>query len=202
MSKNRRNRPLPALNRLRYGTPTPVTAHPMNYLDTAFSQLAFAWKLHNYALEGRIDLEALDRPITYIDGQSTIFVLPDRVLNSPDDLILAFENNLVIAFGAAAITLNRCREEANIRLAHEIETETDQFASLVYQIRNAFAHDIAEPRWNITNPRYARQYEFGGMRFDLSDVGNSNFSYDHIGGPERLFHIKEYAQNVVWPEFR
>lgn len=171
----------------------------MNYLDTAFSQLAFAWKLHNYACEGKIDLEDLDRPITYSDGGSTIFVLPNKVLNTPGDLILALENNLVITFGAAAITLNRCREEAGIPLTNDIESEVDQFAGLAYQIRNAFAHDIAEPKWNITKPRFARTYRFGGMSFDLSNVGNKRFEYSDIGGPDRLFRIKEYAQEHVWP---
>ena len=35
----------------------------MNYLPTAFAQLAFAWKLYNYGLEGKIDREALDIPL-------------------------------------------------------------------------------------------------------------------------------------------
>ena len=30
----------------------------MNYLPTAFAQLAFAYKLYNYGLEGKIDREA------------------------------------------------------------------------------------------------------------------------------------------------
>ena len=170
----------------------------MNYLETAFQQLAFAWKLYNYACEGRIDLDTLDRPITYTDDDGMILVLPDRILNTPDDLILALENNLGIAFGAAAITLNRCREEAGIALSHDFNSEVDQFAGAAYQIRNAFAHDIAEPRWNITNPRFARVYEFGGMRIDLTTVGTKHFEYADIGGPDRLFHMKEYAQRHVW----
>ncbi|QJP07678.1 hypothetical protein [Pseudomonas multiresinivorans] len=174
----------------------------MNFLDTAFRQLAFAWKLHNYACEGNLDLDVLDRPITYTDGGSSIFVLPDKVLNSHNDLILALENNLVIAFGAAAITLNRCREEAGIALGQDFQSETNNFSAVVYQIRNAFAHDIAEPKWNITDPRYARVYEFGDMRFDLTAVGRKPFEYQDIGGPDAIFRIKEYAQRMVWPDFR
>ncbi|MGX5218156.1 hypothetical protein ACVTMO_05785 [Pseudomonas segetis] len=170
----------------------------MNYLDTAFTQLAFAWKLHNYACEGKIDLDDLDREITYTDGRNSILVLPNKVLQTHDDLILALENNLVIAFGAAAITLNRCREEAGITLAPNFATEVDEFAGLAYQIRNAFAHDIAEPKWNITKARYAREYRFGGMSFNLSKVGNKRFEYSDIGGPDRLFRIKEYAQEFIW----
>jgi hypothetical protein len=170
----------------------------MNYLETAFQQLAFAWKLHNYASEGRINLDELDRPLTYSDGAGIVFVLPDRVLNSQNDLILALENNLVIAFGAAAITLNRCREEAGIRLTSTFASEIENFAGVAYQIRNAFAHDIAEPRWNITDQRFAREYRFGGISIDLTNVGTKHFDYTDIGGPDRLFHMKEFAQQHVW----
>lgn len=78
-----------------------------------------------------------------------IFVLPDKVLDSDNDLILALQNNLGVAFGAAAITLNRCREETGLTLENPIQSEIGQFSGLAYQIRNAFAHDISEPRWNI-----------------------------------------------------
>jgi hypothetical protein len=170
----------------------------VKYIDTAFKQLTFAWKLYNYALKGHISLDALDRPISFQEGR-TILVLPDTVFTSPADIIIAFENNLTITFGAAAITLNRCREEAGVRLADPIITEVDQFASVAYQLRNAFAHDIAEPRWNITNPRYARSYEFGGIRIDLTNVGDKLFEYHDIGGPDVLFTLKKYGENHVWP---
>jgi hypothetical protein len=170
----------------------------LNFVDAAFRQLAFAWKLYNYALEGQINVNELDKPITFTEGNA-VLVLQDKVFATPDDLILALENNLTVAYGAAAITLNRCREEAGIELANPIATEIDQFASVTYQIRNAFAHDIAEPRWNITNPRYARPYEFGGIRIDLTNVGNKHFEYADIGGPDVLFWMKDYATRHIWP---
>jgi len=169
----------------------------MKYIDTAFTQLAFAWKLYNYALDGHINLEELDIPITFEGGRS-ILVLQNKVLKSPDDLILALDNNRTIAFGAAAITLNRCREEAGIRLSNPIVSEIDQFSSVAYQIRNAFAHDIAEPKWNITNSRFARAYEFGGIKVDLNAVCTKLFEYSDIGGVEVLFWMKAYGDRSVW----
>jgi hypothetical protein len=167
----------------------------MRYIDTAFQQLEFAWKLYNYVLEGHINLNDLDKPLTVQEGQS-VLVLRDRLLHTPDDLVIACENNLGIAFGAAAITLNRCREEAGLRLPDPICSEIDQFTSLAYQIRNAFAHDIAEPRWNLKNSRYARMYEFGGIHVDLTHVGSKHFEYSDIGGPEVLFWMKDYGQEA------
>ncbi|MCU7932059.1 MAG: hypothetical protein KZQ90_14755 [Candidatus Thiodiazotropha sp. (ex Codakia rugifera)] len=172
----------------------------MRYLGTAFQQLEFAWKLYNYALEGKFDIGELDKPITFqSEDQSSIFVLQDQLFQSPDDLIIALENNLTITFGAAAITLNRTREEMGIPLPNPIESEQDQCVSLIYQIRNAFAHDISEPKWNINNQRYARIYTFGDLSINLSNVSNKVFEYSDIGGPEFLRIIKDYAEFELWP---
>lgn len=164
----------------------------MNYLDTAFAQLAFAWKLFVYAENGKIELDQLDQPLTFEDGPM-VLVLPDKIFDSYGDLVLACQNNLSVSFGAAAITLNRCREEAGLDLPNPIETECDQFVSLIYQIRNAFAHDISEPRWNMNQERYRRTYEFGGVRVDLTRIENQQpFRYEDIGGPDVLFAMKDY----------
>jgi hypothetical protein len=170
----------------------------VKYLPTAFAQLQFAWKLYNYVLDGGIDLEKLDIPVTFQEKNS-LLVLPGKIFASHDDLILACENNLGVAFGAAAITLNRCREEAGFVLPDPIATDVDQFVALTYQIRNAFAHDIAEPKWNITGPRYSRKYDFGPVHVDLTNVHGKAFDYHDIGGPEVLFWMRDFAEEKVWP---
>lgn len=170
----------------------------MKYLPTAFAQLQFAWKLYNYALERKLDIRNLDVPITFREG-GMMLVLPDRIFENEDDLILATENMLGIAFGAAAITLNRSREEAGIPFPNAIVSESDQFVVLTYQIRNAFAHDIAEPRWEIRNPVFQRKYQFDSVSVDLSNLNGRPFNYRDIGGPDVLFRMREYAETKLWP---
>jgi hypothetical protein len=165
----------------------------MQYLPTAFAQLFFSWKLYNYALDGKIDRESLDSEITFrSEDQRQIFVLPNRIFDNDNDFILAFQNNLTIAFGAAAITLDRARHEAGHNLPDPIQSEKDQCIALIYQIRCAFAHDIAEPRWKIKD-RYRRAYEFDGINIDLTNLDGTVFDYHQIGGPDRLIAIKDYA---------
>ncbi len=171
----------------------------MKYLDTAFAQLAFAGKMLVYAEDGGIDLDRLDQPITFKDGRM-IFALPDKIFDSYDDLVLACQNNLTVAFGSAAITLNRAREDTDLALPNPIDSELDQFVSLAYQIRNAFAHDIAEPRWNMNQERYVRMYEFGGVRVDLTRIESDQpFRYEDIGGPDVLFAMKDYFVGIIDP---
>ena len=161
----------------------------MKYLPTAFGQLAFAWKLYNYGLKGKINAEELDADVTWRD-EGNFFVVP-RALGSADDLIIALENNLVIAFGAAAITLNRVREEMDIPLPDPIETDAEQCIALIYQVRNAFAHDIAEPVWRV-NGRYRRELQFGKVRVNLSQLDGEPFRYEHLGGIDVFYRIKDY----------
>jgi hypothetical protein len=41
------------------------------------------------------------------------------------------------------------------------------------------------------NARYRRLYEFG-LSFDLTSVDGGPFRYEHIGGPERFYAIKDF----------
>lgn len=166
----------------------------MKYIETAFGQLAFAIKLMQAAEDGELNVESIDRPLTIAEGRS-IWVLPDRVLDTPDDLILACQNNVTIAYGAAAITLNKCREEASVPLPDPIGSECDQWVALVYQIRNAFAHDIAEPRWQLTQARYRREYRVGTVYADLRASDGQVFNYHDVGGPEGLYQLKLFGDD-------
>lgn len=167
----------------------------MNYLDTAFAQLGLAIKLMHAAEEGRVKREDVDFPLTISEG-SSILVLADQVVHTDADFINALQNNVSVAFGAAAITLNRCREEMGIPLPNPINTDPEQWTALIYQIRNAFAHDIAEPKWEI-NPRYARHYQVGPVSANLSSLHGKHFSYYQLGGPEALFFLKDYGRAHV-----
>lgn len=179
----------------------------MNYLDSAFAQLAFAAKLYDYAEQGKLDIAELDQPVTFENG-SRVWVLPNQIFHSNDDLRLGCANQLSVAFGAAAITLNRCREEyeqANGRslLAtnRAVPTSEDEhFAELVYQIRNAFAHDISEPRWEIRGAVRRRLYmvdrvgDTARIMVDLTNLHGHAFDYAHIGGIDALHRLREFGQ--------
>lgn len=179
----------------------------MNYLDTVFAQLAFAAKLHDYAEQRKLDMEELDQPLTFEDG-SSVWVLPDQIFHSYDDLRLACTNQLSIAFGAAAITLNRCREEYEKKNGRTLRatngnaptSEDEHLAELVYQIRNAFAHDISEPRWEIRGAKRQRPYmvdridDTARIRVDLTNLHGHVFEYAHIGGIDALHRLREFGR--------
>jgi hypothetical protein len=180
----------------------------MNYLDSAFAQLAFAAKLYAYVEEGKLDIAELDQPLTFEDGRS-IWVLPDQIFHSCNDLRLACGNQLSVAFGAAAITLNRCREEYEQASGRSLRatngdaptSEDEHFAELVYQIRNAFAHDISEPRWEIRGAARQRAYmvdrvgDAARIMVDLTNLHGHAFEYAHIDGLDTLHRLREFGRN-------
>lgn len=170
----------------------------MKYLPTAFANLEFAWKLLVYGEAGEIDLEKLDKDIVFQDDNGRpFFVPPARIFSDPDDLIVALHNNLTIAFGAAAITLHRSIEEAGNRVPRgEFESDEDQCIALVYQVRNAFAHDIAEPKWEMRNPVFEREYIIADKVFDLRELNGKNFQYEDFD-IEALFFLKSYAEEYL-----
>ncbi|MDZ4381358.1 MAG: hypothetical protein U0942_08465 [Parvibaculum sp.] len=171
----------------------------MQYLPTAFANIEFAWKLLVYGEAGEIDLDKLDVEIVFQDHNGRpFFVPPARIFSAPEDLILALQNNLTIAFGAAAITLHRSIEEAGHRVPRgAFVSEDEQCIALVYQVRNAFAHDIAEPKWEIRNPVFAREYVIAGKTFDLQKLDGREFRYEDFS-VESLFLLKTYAERNLF----
>ena len=174
----------------------------MKYLPSAFANVEFAWKLLAYGESGEIDLNKLDICIVFQDDTGRpFFTPPARIFSDPNDLIIALQNNLTIAFGAAAITLYRSIEEAGHTMPQgQIESEEEQCIALVYQVRNAFAHDIAEPRWEIRNPVFKREYVIGEETFDLRELHGHAFRYEDFG-VESLFYLKDYAEQRLFGNY-
>jgi hypothetical protein len=100
-----------------------------------------------------------------------------------------------MAFGAAAIALNRRREENRVPLPDPINTVEEQWCAFFYQIRNAFAHDIAEPKWHIKKPRFAQAYEISAhSKADLTDPNGTSFEWSHVGGPAVIVPLKYFGK--------
>lgn len=165
------------------------------YINEAFAQLDFALRLFHHVEEGKIDLEEFNAPLRYEDD-GMVFVCSEQLFASQENLHAAVWNNVGISFGAAAITFNRVREELGHKVPDPIDTEADQLIALVYQIRNAFAHDISEPRWRMNN-RYQREYRVGSIYADLTDGNDTPFEFQQVGGPDALKEMYDYGRNSL-----
>jgi hypothetical protein len=88
---------------------------------------------------------------------------------------------VAMAFGASALVLDRAFEiMGKSRDATAID-DMDQLRTMVYMVRCAYAHGIAEPRWEVKD-KYLRTLNFNldGVRMclDLSELNGEPFNFD------------------------
>lgn len=168
------------------------------HVDTAFLQLAFAIKLNTFMIEHPFDRGIFDIDPT-ITSEGNCVCLPGNQFHTDDALLLASENNISIAFGAASITLwEAIREHGSISSKSlKPQANGDQsLAALSYMIRCCFAHGSAAPKWSIQDPKYRCTYYLGNKVIDLSSIQNDQvFDYKSIGGYETLWMLKGEARH-------
>jgi hypothetical protein len=170
-----------------------------DHIETAFLQLSFAIKLWNYFDTNQIDKEKFDIDLTIQDKDNCV-CLSSGEFRTYDDLILASENNISIAFGAATITLWEAIREHSAIVTKQLNPNSCQkhlLAALSYMLRCCFAHGTAAPVWSIRDKKYKILYRLGNKSIDLSTFTNGQaFDYQSIGGYETLWLIKDEAKNA------
>lgn len=166
------------------------------HIATAFLQLSFAIKLWIFLEEYPIDKEKFDSA-ALIQSPENCVELPKGEFHTYQDLQLASENNISIAFGAAAITLWGAIREHNSFEPKKISPQTNpegNLAALSYMLRCCFAHGSAVPVWSILNEKYKTKYLVGNKTIDLSVISNGEpFSYESIGGYKTLWLLRDDA---------
>lgn len=166
------------------------------HIATAFLQLSFAIKLWIFLEDYPIDKEKFDTT-TLIQSPENCVELPRGEFHTYQDLQLASENNISIAFGAAAITLWEAIREHNSFVPKKINPQANTKENLValsYMLRCCFAHGSAIPVWSILNEKYKTKYRVGNKTIDLSVINNGDpFNYGSIGGYKTLWLLRDDA---------
>ncbi|MCX7553126.1 hypothetical protein OS175_04495 [Marinicella sp. S1101] len=72
--------------------------------------------------------------------------------------------------------------------------------SIIYQLRNAFAHTPLTPKWDVKKT-YKREYSLKLfsqiISVDLTELDGQDFNLDQIGGVLSLFELIEYCKQTV-----
>lgn len=170
------------------------------HIDTAFLQLSFAIKLWHYLDEHPINKDEFDIALTIQDHHNRVCLAGDE-FPAYQDIQLASENNITIAFGAAAITLwEAICEHSSIKTEYLNPTngKRDELAAFSYMLRCCFAHGVAAPIWSIKN-KYKVRYHIGNKIVDLSALDGKPFDYQSIQGYETLWLLKaeSYANGLI-----
>ena len=163
------------------------------HIETAFLQLSFAIKLWHYLGEHPIRKDEFDIALTAQDQRNCVCLAADE-FPTYQVIQLASENNITIAFGAAAITLwEAIREHSSINLGclNPANGKRDELAAFSYMLRCCFAHGMAAPVWSIKSNKYKVRYHIGNKIIDLSALDGMPFDdYQSIGGYDTLWQLK------------
>jgi len=151
-----------------------------------------------------VELKKLDKrdfdtdTLIHLEDDSLNF--PDNSFNTYDDLIRAAQNNYQIALGFSAIALESGLQDAGLNNNPTDMSPQGQLRTLVYMIRNAFAHDMMIPCWRV-NDRYKRtldiQLSTRPLQVNLSELDGRPFGDRAIGGISRYFEIKDAVLRLV-----
>ncbi len=164
-------------------------------VEIAFRQLEFAIKLLSFCELGHISPSDFD-----IDHH---VMLKDESLNFPrgnfndlDSIIRAASINVLQAFSASVLVLDQAFDAAGLKPDPEAAGNDDQLRVLVYMVRCAQAHGIAEPRWDVRG-KYLRTLtvSIGGrtISLDLPKWHGKVFTVDQIGDYPNWYRIRDAA---------
>jgi hypothetical protein len=132
-------------------------AEALENVEIAFLQLEFAIKLMNH-----VELDKLD-PRRFDEGEHIVDLGAERLefrrahFDTKDKLGAATEVCFKIALGASALALDEAFKAAGFDARHtEAKDNVGRLCILVYMVRCAYAHGVAEPRWEVTKGKFRR----------------------------------------------
>lgn len=160
-------------------------------VELAFRQLEFAIKLMYYCEDGHLNLTSFN------EDNTVLFTTGSMVFNSRstrEETVACSKINVGMCFGASAMALNTAFELASIdRSKHDV-------AMIVYMVRCAFAHNIADPKWEVRG-KFLKNIDFpmdrGQIHIDFTSLNGQPFKYEHIGDLPNWYRIKNLSIDII-----
>lgn len=181
--------PTPELNR-----DTKITMEEaLEDVRIAFLQVEYAIKMLTYVEEGNIAPTVFDTDHTILLPNGNLG-FPIGHFSDPDNLIRAANVSVSLALGASALTLDKAFEVAGIQRDPLSEDDLIKMRTLVYMVRCAYAHGIAEPRWEVrgrNKQKMSVNVRSVEIELDLDALHGEVFGFDQIGGHHMWFQIRD-----------
>lgn len=164
-------------------------------VDIAFKQLEFTIKLLSYCESEKIKPEDFDtHHLVVLKGGSLNF--PSRHFGNTDSLVRAARISVLLAFSASVLVLDKAFEIIGMASNPESTDNVVKLRTLIYMLRCAQAHGIAEPIWEVRGP-YARDLavDLDGTTIPLAlqTLNGKPFNIDQLGGYQNWYLIRRAA---------
>jgi|GEM_PF-1988536 hypothetical protein len=173
---------------------------PLTDVDIAFLQLEFAIRLLSFCDLGKIDPDYFDLPHTTELKEGNIH-FPSGNFKNKNDLIAAASITVNLALAATALALDEAFSAKGITRDPMALDNNSQTRILIYMIRNAYAHGISDPRWEVKSS-YQREInirlnEYNSIHLDLRERNGQPFRFEQLGGHANWLLLKDLATGIL-----
>jgi hypothetical protein len=168
-------------------------------IKIAFLQLEFAFKLLSYCELKKIDPSEFDTDHTVLLENGNLRFQTEHFSN-PNNIIRAANVSVLLALGASALALDKAYEVAGIEADPSSGDKIIRLRTLVYMVRCAYAHGMADPMWEVRNKyKSSIMVDFAGksIEIDLAKLDGQNFDFNHLGGHRNWFLIRDDAVSAL-----
>jgi hypothetical protein len=168
-------------------------------VEIAFLQLEFSIKLLTFCEQKKLDPSEFDTDhVVKLEEGNLHF--PSGHFSDADNIVRAANVSVALALGASALALDKAFDTAKIHPEPKSNDNVVQLRTLIYMVRCAYAHGIAEPRWEARGSyRQVMSIELEGVitRIDLEKLDEKVFDFKHIGGHINWSRIRDAAIQVL-----
>lgn len=167
-------------------------------IDKALYSLMLSIRLHGAFRKNLLDLKPfkmgykLDEP-----NGATMKEEPNLDLN---ELLIDSQNLQVISLGASSITLDNALNILGEKKPDSKET-IDCVRCIIFQIRNAYAHNPLDPTWVVTRRTHRKTFVFEidnlNYSIDLENINGQKLESKHFNGFNGYFKMVNYAKSYL-----
>lgn len=168
-------------------------------VEISFWQLEFAIKLLSYCELGKIDHHDFDTDHTVLLENGNLG-FPTGHFSDPNNIISAAMVSVSLAFGASALALDKAYEVAGIISEPTAANNFIKLRTLVYMVRCAYAHGIADPKWEVRGQyKQIISVELANWRVEvnLAELHGQNFDFNQLGGHHIWFQIRDESVSAL-----
>ncbi len=161
-------------------------------IDLAFRQLEFSIRLLSYCGLGKLKPEEFDDD-HFVQLQDGDLHFPAGTFAKAEAIHDCASIGVLIAAGVTALVLNRGFDEIGMAPDPASNDALVRLRTFVYMVRNAYAHDIAAPRWEVRG-QFLRQLTVdlngGNLTVDLTALHGTPFSMEQIAGYSGWYRVR------------
>lgn len=170
-------------------------------IEIAFRQLEFTIKLLSFCELGNINPKDFDTDhLVMLEGG--ILNFPIGHFGDTDSLIRAASISVLLAFSASVLVLDKGFEVIGMNPDPEATDNAGKLRALIYMVRCAQAHGIADPQWKAVG-KFARTITVDlddiPISLDLQALNGRRFHIDQLGGYVNWYRIRNAADHLFQP---